>query len=229
MSQSSEVPEVFYLIVPAAVVPYAITGTIAYTLNHFGLHTLVCWGIFLALSYAVAKSLSFRNHIIFGTVCLAIVIFAACRYFGLDFLWSTFWTAAYAGASYFLLKIMPEDDPDADKIDRWALFKQSLVGEFGSGAESESDEEDEPEARPKVRKSKGQKQPKVMSEPPVQPSEPPRINIQFEISPGAWRTVSTLMMNSPQHVVHSMRNAQKSHTGKRIRAVDENGKLVDML
>jgi hypothetical protein len=45
---------------------------------------------------------------------------------------------------------------------------------------------------------------------------------------GNWRTVSHVTNNS-QLITNSMMNAQKGHPSKRIRAVDSEGRLVDML
>lgn len=53
------------------------------------------------------------------------------------------------------------------------------------------------------------------------------IQIQANFS-GNWRTVSHVT-NNAQLVSHGMRNAQKMHPTKRIRAVDGSGRLMDML
>jgi hypothetical protein len=53
------------------------------------------------------------------------------------------------------------------------------------------------------------------------------IQIQADFS-GNWRTVSHVMNNS-QYITHAMKSVSKMHPTKRIRAVDSNGRLVDML
>jgi len=54
------------------------------------------------------------------------------------------------------------------------------------------------------------------------------IQIQADYGNGSWRTLSTVMNNS-QFIAHAMKNIAKMHPTKRIRAVDSNGRLVDML
>ena len=53
------------------------------------------------------------------------------------------------------------------------------------------------------------------------------IQIQADFS-GNWRTVSHVMNNS-QYIDHAMKSVAKMHPTKRVRAVDSNGRLVDML
>lgn len=53
------------------------------------------------------------------------------------------------------------------------------------------------------------------------------IQIQADFS-GNWRTVSHVMNNS-QYIAHAMKSVAKMHPTKRVRAVDSNGRLVDML
>jgi hypothetical protein len=54
------------------------------------------------------------------------------------------------------------------------------------------------------------------------------IQIQMEQGAGSWRACNTTINNS-QFIVHSMRNLKKIHPNKRIRAVDKDGRLVDMM
>lgn len=56
------------------------------------------------------------------------------------------------------------------------------------------------------------------------------VQIQVDIGnpAGSWRTLNTVM-NYPQYIAHAMKQLANMNPGKRIRAVDENGRLVDML
>lgn len=54
------------------------------------------------------------------------------------------------------------------------------------------------------------------------------IQIQADFGTGNWRTVSNVM-NNAQYIAHAMKSAAKIHPTKRIRAVDANGRLVDMM
>jgi len=54
------------------------------------------------------------------------------------------------------------------------------------------------------------------------------IQKQMEHGAGSWRTYNTTINNS-QFIVHAMRNLKKTHPNKRIRAVDKDGRLVDMM
>ena len=53
------------------------------------------------------------------------------------------------------------------------------------------------------------------------------IQIQANFS-GNWRTVSHVT-NNGSFITHGMKAAQKGHPTKRIRAVDSEGRMVDML
>jgi hypothetical protein len=53
------------------------------------------------------------------------------------------------------------------------------------------------------------------------------IQIEIEQGAGCWRICNTTTNNS-QHIVHSMRNLKKTYPNKRIRAVEKDGRLVDM-
>lgn len=54
------------------------------------------------------------------------------------------------------------------------------------------------------------------------------IQIQADYGNGSWRTLSTVM-NNAQYIAHAMKSVSRMHPTKRIRAVDSNGRLVDML
>lgn len=52
--------------------------------------------------------------------------------------------------------------------------------------------------------------------------------IQAEYGAGNWQTLSTVM-NDAQIIAHGMRSLAQRMPGNRIRAVDENGRIVDIL
>jgi hypothetical protein len=54
------------------------------------------------------------------------------------------------------------------------------------------------------------------------------INIQLQDNTGNWRTYHTTLNNS-QMVLSEMRSLSARFPNQRVRAVDENGKLVDIL
>ncbi len=56
------------------------------------------------------------------------------------------------------------------------------------------------------------------------------IQIQVDIGTpsGTWRTMNTVV-NYSDYIAHAMKQLANSNPGKRIRAVDSNGRLVDML
>ncbi|CAN1544573.1 hypothetical protein MCEMIH15_01902 [Caulobacteraceae bacterium] len=54
------------------------------------------------------------------------------------------------------------------------------------------------------------------------------IRIQADYGNGSWRTLNTVMNNS-QYIAHAMKSVAKMHPKKRVRAVDSDGRLVDML
>ena len=55
------------------------------------------------------------------------------------------------------------------------------------------------------------------------------IFIQFQ-EYGAWRTCTTLTSNeNTQRILIEMQTAQRNYPGKRIRAVDKDNRLIDML
>jgi hypothetical protein len=53
--------------------------------------------------------------------------------------------------------------------------------------------------------------------------------VQIQVNLGDnWRTVSHVM-NQGQHITHGMKNAERTYRNKRVRAVDPDGRTVDML
>lgn len=54
------------------------------------------------------------------------------------------------------------------------------------------------------------------------------VQIQADFGTGNWRTVSNVM-NNAQYIANAMKSVSKMHPTKRIRAVDANGRLVDMM
>ena len=54
------------------------------------------------------------------------------------------------------------------------------------------------------------------------------IQIQADYGNGSWRTLSTVL-NNAQYIAHAMRSISKMHPTKRVRAVDSNDRLLDML
>lgn len=54
------------------------------------------------------------------------------------------------------------------------------------------------------------------------------VQIQAQITGGTWRTYST-SMNDPQYYFHAMKNLERANPGRRIRAVDMAGRVVDIL
>ena len=54
------------------------------------------------------------------------------------------------------------------------------------------------------------------------------VRIQAQDSSGMWRTY-LVMMNIPQKILGEMRSLQSRYPGYRIRAVDQNDRVVDIL
>lgn len=54
------------------------------------------------------------------------------------------------------------------------------------------------------------------------------VQVQVQLVGGTWRTYSTTM-NAPQYYVHAMKNVAMSNPDKRIRVVDMNNRVVDIL
>jgi hypothetical protein len=55
-----------------------------------------------------------------------------------------------------------------------------------------------------------------------------RIEIQAQDTSGMWRTYH-VTMNDSQRIVSEMRSIQSRYPSYRVRAVDQNGRVVDIL
>ena len=55
-----------------------------------------------------------------------------------------------------------------------------------------------------------------------------QIEIQAQDTSGMWRTYH-VTMNDPQRIVAEMRSIQSRYPNYRVRAVDQNGRVVDIL
>jgi hypothetical protein len=60
---------------------------------------------------------------------------------------------------------------------------------------------------------------------------PDQNSVRIEITDGAsaWRMVETGLPNDPQFYTNSMRGMERAYPGRRIRAVDERGRVLDLL
>ena len=56
----------------------------------------------------------------------------------------------------------------------------------------------------------------------------PNVTIQYQDMLGNWIDCSVVPNQSPI-ILQSMRSISRQHEGRRVRAVDQNGKLIDML
>jgi hypothetical protein len=54
------------------------------------------------------------------------------------------------------------------------------------------------------------------------------VYIQYQLGSGSWATINSTR-NDPQYISHAMRQAQAMLPGRRIRAIDKTGRLVDLL
>lgn len=54
------------------------------------------------------------------------------------------------------------------------------------------------------------------------------IQIQADYGNGSWRTLNTVINNS-QYIAHAMKSVKSMHPAKRVRAIDAQGRLVDMM
>ncbi len=54
------------------------------------------------------------------------------------------------------------------------------------------------------------------------------VQVQVQDETGSWRAVSATS-NDPQIYSARMREAEQAHPNRRIRVVDENGRVLDML
>jgi hypothetical protein len=55
-----------------------------------------------------------------------------------------------------------------------------------------------------------------------------RVEIQAQDTTGNWRTYHTTD-NSPQRILSEMKSLQSRYPNYRIRAIDQNGRVVDIL
>jgi len=55
-----------------------------------------------------------------------------------------------------------------------------------------------------------------------------QVQIQLQYSNGGWQTMS-ITYNNPQFILEAMRSLKERFPDKRVRAVDMNERLVDML
>lgn len=55
------------------------------------------------------------------------------------------------------------------------------------------------------------------------------ILIQIQDVNGNWLTTQTTNTNNDQYIRSLMQTAQKSYPGKRVRALDGSGKIIDLL
>ena len=55
------------------------------------------------------------------------------------------------------------------------------------------------------------------------------VHIQYQDLSGNWRTVNVLMWNNSQLIRTSMIQLQSLYPNSRIRAVNENGNIIDIL
>lgn len=54
------------------------------------------------------------------------------------------------------------------------------------------------------------------------------VYIQYQDATGTWYTVSSCINEGP-YIIEAMKSASRFYSGSRIRAVDENGRVVDIL
>lgn len=55
------------------------------------------------------------------------------------------------------------------------------------------------------------------------------ITIQFQDVTGNWVTATTGVVNNPQIIMNRMRDVKMIYPDKRVRAIDNAGRIVDML
>ena len=55
------------------------------------------------------------------------------------------------------------------------------------------------------------------------------IELQFQDSTGNWRTIEVLTAGIPGQVSMAMKYLKASHPEWRVRAIDENGRLIDFV
>lgn len=54
------------------------------------------------------------------------------------------------------------------------------------------------------------------------------VYIQYQDVSGTWYTVSSCL-NESQYIIAAMKSVANFYSGSRVRAVDENGRVVDIL
>ena len=52
--------------------------------------------------------------------------------------------------------------------------------------------------------------------------------LQLEDSPGRWKNFASIS-NNPQRIVFAMDELKRQYPTKRVRVVDSNGRLIDMM
>lgn len=55
------------------------------------------------------------------------------------------------------------------------------------------------------------------------------LSVQVELSSGQWREVKRIEFLSTQYVSSQLKQTQASNRGKRVKALDMNGRMIDML
>lgn len=55
------------------------------------------------------------------------------------------------------------------------------------------------------------------------------VQIQYQDLSGNWRTITVLQYNTPALILEAMKSAKQSFPDSRIRAVDMDGRFIDML
>lgn len=55
------------------------------------------------------------------------------------------------------------------------------------------------------------------------------IEIQAQDETGNWRTYNSLMINNSQLILLAMKQLKEQFPDKRVRAIDQNGRLIDIL
>ena len=56
-----------------------------------------------------------------------------------------------------------------------------------------------------------------------------RIDIHVQDESGNWRTYNSIMQNNSLLIIMSMRNLKDKFPDKRVRAVDQDGRIIDIL
>ena len=56
-----------------------------------------------------------------------------------------------------------------------------------------------------------------------------RIDIQIQDETGNWRTYNSIMQNNSALIIMSMKQLKDQFPDRRVRAIDQNGRVVDIL